>query len=195
MTSICRSECACCRWRELVGQWLAKSTGPWASDFSNLLAPWASGPICLMSRPALHDVWSLMCEHCRTWQSNHNIVPATMTHFGFDIHCSCMWRSHGKQLAMFRGTIQGDTLIGLSCNQANASNTSKIDIWISVDPASFDRINCVLVGCCFKWEHPSVVLFDLYCMPNCTGSHCCNKWDSTVAFWATTPHVNRQLGP
>ena len=47
----CRSECACCRWRELVGQWLAKSTGPWASDFSNLLAPWASGPNCLMSRP------------------------------------------------------------------------------------------------------------------------------------------------
>ena len=48
----CRSERACCRWHELVGQWLAKSTGPWASDFSNLLAPWASGPNCLMSRPA-----------------------------------------------------------------------------------------------------------------------------------------------
>ena len=52
----CRSECACCRWRELVGQWLAKSTGPWASNFSNLLAPWASGPNCLMSRPACNMI-------------------------------------------------------------------------------------------------------------------------------------------
>ena len=42
-----------------MDQYLLKSTstGPRASNFSNLLAPWASGPNCLMSMPDCTSIY------------------------------------------------------------------------------------------------------------------------------------------
>ena len=58
----CHSECACCRWCELVDQKLLKPTGPRASNFSNILATWSK----LLNVKAWHH-----CTHVKKTCNNN----------------------------------------------------------------------------------------------------------------------------